>query len=60
MYIDKFSLRIDEELLKKIKIVADFERRSINSEILVLLEKALCIDIYKDILNKFSANSNSD
>ena len=37
MAIKSLSIRIDEELLHKLHIVADYEGRSANSEILILI-----------------------
>lgn len=34
-----FSLRLDETMYEKIRFIADDNRRSINAEILVVLEK---------------------
>lgn len=39
MAVKSVSIRIEEEMLKKIAYVADFEGRSINSHILVLIRK---------------------
>ena len=41
MAIKNFSVRIDEEMLHKLHIVADYEGRSANSEILILIRKAI-------------------
>lgn len=35
------SIRIDEEILHKLHIVADYEGRSCNSEILVLIRQKI-------------------
>ena len=35
------SIRIEEEMLKKIAFVADYEGRSTNSHILVLIRKSI-------------------
>ena len=35
------SIRIEEEMLKKVGYVADFEGRSINSHILVLVRESI-------------------
>lgn len=35
------SIRIEEEMLKKLAYVADFEGRSINSHILVLVRESI-------------------
>lgn len=37
--ISKFTIRIDAELLKKFRIVADYNARSANKEIEVLMKK---------------------
>lgn len=34
-----FSLRIDENLYKKIRLIAESDRRSINNQIITVLEK---------------------
>ena len=39
MAVKSVSIRIEEEMLKKIAYVADFEGRSINSHILVLVRQ---------------------
>lgn len=39
MAIKSVSIRIEEEMLQKIEYVADYEGRSINSHILVLIRK---------------------
>ena len=39
MAIKSVSIRIEEEMLKKIGYVADFEGRSVNSHILVLIRE---------------------
>ena len=41
MAIKSVSIRIKEEMLNKIAFVADYEGRSVNSEILVLIRKAI-------------------
>lgn len=40
------SIRIDEEMLNKIHVVADYEGRSANSQILVLIRD--CIEKYEE------------
>lgn len=37
--IKKFTLRINEKLLRQVEDIANSNRRSINSEIIVILEK---------------------
>lgn len=39
MAIKSVSIRIEEEMLAKLNFVADYEGRSINSHILVLIRK---------------------
>ncbi len=39
MSIKSVSIRIEEEMLKKIGYVADYEGRSVNSHILVLIRE---------------------
>ena len=41
MAIKNFSVRIDEEMLHKLHIVADYEGRSANGEILILIREAI-------------------
>ena len=39
MAIKRVSIRIEEEMLKKIAYVADYEGRSVNSHLLVLIRE---------------------
>jgi len=39
MAVKSVSIRIEEEMLKKIGFVADYEGRSVNSHILVLIRE---------------------
>ncbi|MCI8803787.1 MAG: Arc family DNA-binding protein [Oscillibacter sp.] len=41
MPVKSLSIRIDEELLHKLHIVADYEGRSANSQILILIRDAV-------------------
>ncbi len=41
MAVKSVSIRIEEEMLKKIGYVADFEGRSVNSHILVLIRESI-------------------
>lgn len=41
MAIKSLSIRIDEKMLHKLHIVADYEGRSANSEILILIRDAI-------------------
>lgn len=45
MAIKNLSVRIDEEMLHKLHIVADYEARSANSQILILIRD--CIAAYE-------------
>ena len=41
MAIKSLSIRIDDKMLNKLHVVADYEGRSANSEILVLIREAI-------------------
>lgn len=41
MAIKSLSIRIDEKMLHKLHVVADYEGRSANSEILILIRDAI-------------------
>ena len=41
MATKSFSIRIDETMLDKLHVLADYEGRSANSEILVLIREAI-------------------
>ncbi len=41
MATKSLSIRIDEEMLNKLHVVADYEGRSANSEILILIRNAI-------------------
>ena len=41
MMLKHISVRIDEELLEKLHVVAEYEGRSINKHILVMMEKVV-------------------
>ena len=45
MAIKSVSIRIEEEMLNKLHVVADYEGRSANSQILVLIRD--CIKAYE-------------
>ena len=45
MAIKSLSIRIDEEMLDKLHVVADYEGRSANSQILILIRD--CIENYE-------------
>ena len=54
MAIKSLSIRIDETMLHKLHVVADYEGRSANNEILILIRDA--IEAYEEN----TARSNSD
>lgn len=56
MAIKGVSIRIEEEMLKKIGYVADYEGRSVNSQILVLVRE--CIKKYELEHGEISDNIN--
>ena len=41
MAVKSLSIRIDEELLHKLHVMADYEGRSANSQILILIRDAV-------------------
>ena len=41
MAIKSLSIRIDSEMLDKLHVIADYEGRSANSEILILIRNAI-------------------
>lgn len=41
MAVKSVSIRIEEEMLEKINYVSDFEGRSINSHVLVLIRESI-------------------
>ena len=41
MAIKSVSIRIEEEMLKKLGYVADYEGRSVNSHVLVLIRESI-------------------
>ena len=41
MEVKRVSIRIEEEMLQKLGYVADYEGRSINSHVLVLIRKSI-------------------
>ena len=41
MAITSVSIRIEEEMLNKLHIVSDYEGRSVNGEVLVLIRDAI-------------------
>ena len=45
MAIKSVSIRIDEKMLDKLHVVADYEGRSANSQVLILIRQ--CIEQYE-------------
>ena len=45
MAVKSVSIRIDEDMLHKLHIVADYEGRSANSQVLILIRD--CVDQYE-------------
>ena len=45
MAIKSLSIRIEQELLDKLHVVADYEGRSANSQILILIRR--CVEQYE-------------
>ncbi|MBR1821203.1 MAG: Arc family DNA-binding protein [Clostridia bacterium] len=41
MAVKSVSIRIEEEMLKKLSYVADYEGRSVNSHVLVLIRESV-------------------
>ncbi|HEX2938626.1 MAG TPA: Arc family DNA-binding protein [Ruminiclostridium sp.] len=41
MSVKSLSIRIDEEVLNKLHVVADYEGRSANSQILILIRDSI-------------------
>ena len=56
MAIKRLSIRIDEELLHKLHVVSDYEARSANSQILILIRD--CIEQYEEKHGKIELNDN--
>ena len=46
MAIKSLSIRIDDELLDKLHVVADYEARSANGQIIVLIRE--CVEKYEE------------
>ena len=46
MAIKSLSIRIDENMLNKLHVVADYEGRSANSQVLILIRD--CIERYEE------------
>ncbi len=55
MVTKSLSIRINEELLNKLHVVADYEGRSANSQILILIRN--CIEEYEKTHGKIGLNN---
>mgnify|MGYP002676411686 FL=1 len=53
MAIKSVSIRMEEEMLRKLNYVADYEGRSINSHVLVLIRQS--IRAFEDVHGEISA-----
>lgn len=56
MAIKSLSIRIDNEMLDKLHVVADYEGRSANSEILILIRDA--IEKYEERFGEIKVEKN--
>ena len=60
MAIKSVSIRIEEEMLDKIAYIADYEGRSVNSQILVLVRESIKAfeGVHGEIKGNISPDSN--
>ncbi|MBR5484931.1 MAG: Arc family DNA-binding protein [Oscillospiraceae bacterium] len=58
MAVKSVSIRIEEEMLEKLSFVADYEGRSVNSHILVLVRES--IKAFEDEHGAISGKINPD
>lgn len=58
MAVKSVSIRIEEEMLEKIGYVADFEGRSINSHVLVLIRES--IEVFEKKYGKIEGDIRPD
>lgn len=58
MAIKSVSIRIEEEMLDKLAYVADYEGRSVNSQVLVLIRSA--IKAFEDANGVIAGNVSPD
>ena len=58
MSVKSVSIRIEKEMLDKISYVADYEGRSVNSHILVLIRES--IKSFEDANGAINGNINPD
>ncbi len=56
MSIKSLSIRIDSEMLDKLHVVADYEGRSANSEINILIRDA--VEKYEEKFGKIKTDTN--
>lgn len=52
MALKHLSIRIDDEMLDKLHVVADYEGRSANSQIIILIRD--CIEKYEQVHGKIN------
>ena len=57
MAIKSLSIRITEEMLDKLHVVADYEGRSANSQINILIRD--CIEAYEEKHGKIEIGNNN-
>ena len=58
MAIKSVSIRIEEEMLEKIGYIAEYEGRSVNSQVLVLIRDH--IKAFEEVNGPISGNINPD
>lgn len=58
MAVKSVSIRIEEEMLQKIGFIADYEGRSVNSHILVLVREN--IEAFEKVHGKIEGNIRPD
>ena len=56
MAIKNLTIRINEEMLNKLHVIADYEGRSANGQILVLIRD--CIEEYENKHGEIDFNTN--
>lgn len=60
MAVKSVSIRIEEEMLNKLSYIADYEGRSVNSQVLILIRQSIkeFEDANGDIEGKIKPSSN--
>lgn len=58
MPIKNLTLRIDSEMLHKLHVVADYEGRSANSQVLILIRD--CINAYEEKHGEIELSKNDN